>query len=713
MMQRQRRGRAESSGIYYRRLLHSLMIASSIFAVISLVVFIVVQIQFSDIEKRSEEIVYNSQINLLNVALQYIEQTSSSVDTYVLDSWMDDSLEPKWRYYHSAQLYDWLKASSAKMSGVSYMTCLIGKALGGMVITPTGTCSLDFYFREYANMTDEGEKSIEKMLDEGTPETILIPVYSEEGFLTDLYFAVPYISNESNAVILTRLYISRFLDIADNQYPFILQSDGNVIAMRLDEHTASIAGAIDESNPRIYRSYMSNMLLQYVSYFAGDNLATLFVLYWIILLAVFATLLYFLVYRQAGKLYRPLFDAISADSDDVVINKDTDELELIKERNVMLLQLADRLEKANKEALRYAMIRVYRNLLEGAVGNSEDDGLWYAVAAIKFRDAGDNSASLISFQLMLQIRECEWLHYVPFGFDRFALVIRTDDIKDARAKLVDIVHCIPSDADASVILSSLVKGNHSLHKAYRQCQELLCMLPGMQKQQIIMADDVDKADDGYSFSADDEAVLVNMIASGNQDSLKYFDAIVVRNMYTDKSSETKHNFCLCIVSMVSRIFSDLRTRPVDFIGEEIDYASFYQNMPALEIISRIRDILEKTVQAVSSSVDESDSIMLTNMKRFIHENYMRDIGLQDMADAFNISPKYCGMLFSRLSNDTFKNYLNIYRTEEAKKIMKENPSIKIQDLASMVGFNSPNSFIRVFSRYTGMTPKAYAERTLR
>ena len=155
MMQRQRRGRAESSGIYYRRLLHSLMIASSIFAVISLVVFIVVQIQFSDIEKRSEEIVYNSQINLLNVALQYIEQTSSSVDTYVLDSWMDDSLEPKWRYYHSAQLYDWLKASSAKMSGVSYMTCLIGKALGGMVITPTGTRSLDFYFREYANMTDE------------------------------------------------------------------------------------------------------------------------------------------------------------------------------------------------------------------------------------------------------------------------------------------------------------------------------------------------------------------------------------------------------------------------------------------------------------------------------------------------------------------------------------------------------------------------------
>ena len=697
----------EYSGIYYRRLLHSLLIASSIFAIISLIIFCVVQIQFSGMEESSNEIVHNSQLNLLNVALQYIEQAVSSVDTYSLDSWMDDTLEPKWRYYHSKRLYDWIRAQTARMGSVSYMPVLIGNALDGMVITPTGTCSLDFYFREYSNLPDDSVSRIRSMLEDGSDEIALLPVYSDDGMLSDLYIAYPYSSGGNSSIILTRLYISRFLDIAGNQYPYIIHADGRVIPFRIDDLSDSVFEEISSGGDGAYRSYLSNMLMQYVSFFITDNLVAFFIICWIVLLFVFGTLLYFLVFRQAGKLYQPLFDAIS-DSDDFVIGRDTDELALIKERNEMLLQLADSLEKANKEALHYATIRVYRNLLEGSLGNMEDDGLCYAVSVIKFRDTGESSSNLISFQLILQIKECEWLHYVPFGFDRFALVIRTDDIQDARSKLLDIVHSIPPDADASVVLSSLVEGSHSLHKAYKQCQELLCMSPSRQMQQIIMADDVDSRDEGYSFSADEESVLINMVTTGNADSLRYFDSVVARNIDMAISSESMMNFCFCLVSMVSRMFSDMRAQPAGLIGEDIDYAAFYQNMPASEIISRVRGIIGRIVQAVSYNVDESDAKMLARMKSFIHENYMRDIGLQDLADAFNISPKYCGMLFSRLSNDTFKSYLNIYRTEEAKRIIREDPDVKIQNLASMVGFNSPNSFIRVFSRYTGMTPKSYA-----
>ena len=703
-------GLLESSGVYYRRLLRSLLISSSIFAVISLAIFSIVQIQFSGLEDRSNEVLYNSQSNLLNVSVQYIEQTVASVDTYVLDSWMDDNTEMNWRYYNTSRLYRWLSSSSSRMGGVSYMPVLIGNALGGMVITPTGTCTIDYYFREYANLPKESEEGIREMLRTGSTGVGLFPVYSDEGIIQDLYIAYPYVSGEGNSIMLTRLYLSRFFDIAENQYPYIMRADGTVIPFRLGAESEEIAKAIAAGEEEAYSSYMPNMLLQYVSYFQADNLVLFFIVCWIVLIIGYGTLLYLLVFRQAGKLYRPLFEALSSDSDDLVIDRDTDELALIKERNEMLLQLADRLDKANKEALHYATIRAYRSLLEGASGNGEDDSLEYAVSVIKFRDPGEGSGNLVSFQLILQIKECEWLHYVPFGFDRFAVILRAGDMADARSKLLDIVHSIPEDAEASVVLSSLVRGKNNLHKAYKQCQELLCIIPSRQTQQIIMADDAAAPDDGYSFSADEEAVLINMVTSGNPESLCLFDTIVSRNMDADISGETRLNFCLCLAAMISRLFSDLRTRPVDLIGEDIDYGAFYQDMPADEIIRRIRDILSKTVAAVASSADESDARMLSQMKRFIHENYMRDIGLQDLADAFNISPKYCGMLFSRLSNDTFRNYLNLYRTEESKRMLREDPCIKIQDLARMVGFNSPNSFIRVFSKYTGMTPKAYAER---
>jgi AraC-like DNA-binding protein len=44
--------------------------------------------------------------------------------------------------------------------------------------------------------------------------------------------------------------------------------------------------------------------------------------------------------------------------------------------------------------------------------------------------------------------------------------------------------------------------------------------------------------------------------------------------------------------------------------------------------------------------------------------------------------------------------------------IKEQPHVKTQELAEMVGFNSATSFIRVFNRYVGMTPQNYADNIL-
>ncbi len=58
---------------------------------------------------------------------------------------------------------------------------------------------------------------------------------------------------------------------------------------------------------------------------------------------------------------------------------------------------------------------------------------------------------------------------------------------------------------------------------------------------------------------------------------------------------------------------------------------------------------------------------------------------------------------------TTKNYLNSYRIEKAKEILYHNTDMKVSTLGKQVGFNSSNTFIRVFTKYTGMTPKVFAE----
>ena len=94
---------------------------------------------------------------------------------------------------------------------------------------------------------------------------------------------------------------------------------------------------------------------------------------------------------------------------------------------------------------------------------------------------------------------------------------------------------------------------------------------------------------------------------------------------------------------------------------------------------------------------------------YIHANYQTDISLNDVAEAFSITPTYDSMLFKKDYKTNFKDYLNRFKIEQAKEIMKKNQTIKNKELSEAVGFNSVNTFLRLFKKYTGETPGRYLE----
>ena len=206
-----------------------------------------------------------------------------------------------------------------------------------------------------------------------------------------------------------------------------------------------------------------------------------------------------------------------------------------------------------------------------------------------------------------------------------------------------------------------------------------------------------------------ERKLINAALSASPETLNIFDEIIAENTDEERmlpESEYRQ-LASALVSTVQRVFQEVKE------DSSIAWQEMRDSRDPGKTIESLRSILSAYIDRKTKEDEARYSRVVAAMKDYIKQHYSEPIMLIDLSEEFNLSPKYCSEIFNRVSGDTFKNYLNIYRTEEAKKIMNENPSIKIQDLASMVGFNSPNSFIRVFSRYTGMTPKAYAERTLR
>lgn len=101
----------------------------------------------------------------------------------------------------------------------------------------------------------------------------------------------------------------------------------------------------------------------------------------------------------------------------------------------------------------------------------------------------------------------------------------------------------------------------------------------------------------------------------------------------------------------------------------------------------------------------SESIMpaLTFMK----EHYSEDISLDMLAKVSGFNKKYFCKIFKTFTLKTPMEYLNSLRISIAKKMLSEDNSCAITDVAYSCGFNDVSYFIRVFKKECGTTPGKY------
>ena len=69
--------------------------------------------------------------------------------------------------------------------------------------------------------------------------------------------------------------------------------------------------------------------------------------------------------------------------------------------------------------------------------------------------------------------------------------------------------------------------------------------------------------------------------------------------------------------------------------------------------------------------------------------------------------KYLSHSLHDLTGIHFRQLLNFYRIDRAKKLLTESPSANIGAIAMECGFGALNTFNREFKRIVGMTPREY------
>ena len=91
---------------------------------------------------------------------------------------------------------------------------------------------------------------------------------------------------------------------------------------------------------------------------------------------------------------------------------------------------------------------------------------------------------------------------------------------------------------------------------------------------------------------------------------------------------------------------------------------------------------------------------------FIHENYAQPLSRGDIAKHVSIAEDYLTFCFRQELGTTPIKYLQRYRVNRAKVLLKENTN-SITEIARMVGFSDSGYFSRIFHRETGMSPDSF------
>ena len=134
-----------------------------------------------------------------------------------------------------------------------------------------------------------------------------------------------------------------------------------------------------------------------------------------------------------------------------------------------------------------------------------------------------------------------------------------------------------------------------------------------------------------------------------------------------------------------------------------DVTEVYIYMKLLSFFAKIK---EYQLNRIQYSVGEQYAGKFSMILKFIEQNYMNDITLEDLAQLSGYSTCHFSRIFKKYSNTTFINFLNHRRVKAAELLLLEN-GCSITDAAMQAGFTSLTTFNRVFKSITGFTPSDY------
>lgn len=728
-----------------------------IFIILSVFITLILSSVLGFFLSRQSEESYKNSISLSRTILEEKAETSLINISNTMTDIVNDSLIKEWStsyqkdnfYFLSSQVQRAL-TKYCSTSETRFQTYLLidntnttnDEIAPSDVLSPKGSFSVS----DFLKSKDLTPKDLSKIREYFSTHMFpyALPHYNEKGQLDFLYYWIKGYQHPQTCIYMAEIPVNSIVNNTENQKFWIANDDGLFLPCTTDKETTKLLKTLQQYiNPNksiiktsdyyIASSHLPSMNWSIYYLYDHNSLGILNIFFFLVFVVLIYILLSTLFFYIAKLLYQPIYETLKPTLKEE--NEHFDEFKILDENLNRLQTLNKNLLETQKTTDRLMVQQYYQNLLTDCNGYLAEIKKPYFSETANFcvgllclhpeqEDALDTALlgqlelyKNILFQECIKQKNC---FMVKLSMYRCGLIIQADNLDQAKKLLNQIfshsegLNKTEKSWEEQIILSPVKKGLENINSSYRETLKIAEYLSMLPHDKIITYDSIASVDcTTYSYPLSTENKLISEVIDGQEKALDLFDELIRENLTKKRlSMEVLQNFVYTLIGTVNRIFQELKSSPEDFIGRPINYEYWYAHWGDSVTITAIKAVLSDVIAAKKQRSQTQDELLLTQMLDYIHENFKDNIMLNDLADQFNISPKYCGILFKQLSDNNFKDYLNRYRIEQAKKLIQERPSMKTKDLSVMTGFNSSNTFIRVFGKYTGTTPQKYAEQIM-
>lgn len=205
---------------------------------------------------------------------------------------------------------------------------------------------------------------------------------------------------------------------------------------------------------------------------------------------------------------------------------------------------------------------------------------------------------------------------------------------------------------------------------------------------------------------DANQLLVYLRQNNRTDVQTYLEQTIGKMTQEQVSKET----CIFISLMLLSVLNEFLIEKNKTLGyqtnELIDIVSEKDSLTELKAF--VMMLFDKALEESFVYQQSSRHEKVEQALQYIQSHYMdTDLSLNTVSNALYINASYLCSLFKREMHLTLVEYINRYRLDVSKKIIDENQSLTITEIAYAVGYSNEYYFMRCFKKRFGISPKVY------